>query len=81
MTYQGAQSFSDDMARAVVRTKRVEGSIVVKLPKEVIEREDIHEGDMVEVEVRKARKARKSGFGIDPGIGHMTREDELDTHF
>ncbi len=51
---------------------------MVRLPKEVVEQEDIHEGEMVEVDVRKARK---SGFGILPGIGSMTREDELDTHF
>ena len=50
---------------------------MVRLPKEVVEQEDIHEGEMVELEVRKARK---SGFGIDPRIGPMTREDELDTH-
>jgi antitoxin component of MazEF toxin-antitoxin module len=66
------------MTRAVIRAKRVGGSIMVRIPKEVVEQEDIHEGEMVEVDVRKARK---SGFGIDPGIGPMTREDELDTHF
>jgi uncharacterized OB-fold protein len=65
------------MTRAVVRAKRIGGSIMVRLPKEVVDQEDIKEGEMVEVEVRKARK---SGYGIDPGIGPMTREDELDTH-
>ena len=66
------------MTRAVIRAKRVGGSIMVRLPKEVVEQEDIHVGEMVEVEVRKARKR---GFGIDPAIGPMTREDELDSHF
>jgi antitoxin component of MazEF toxin-antitoxin module len=66
------------MTRAVIRAKRVGGSIMVRIPKEVVEQEDIHEGEMVEVDVHKARK---SGFGILPGIGPMTREDELDTHF
>jgi len=51
---------------------------MVRIPKEVVEQEDIHEGEMVDVDVRKARK---SGFGIDPEIGSMTRKDELDTHF
>jgi len=70
-------SFSS-MTRAVIRAKRVGGSIMVRLPKEVVEQEDIHEGEMVEVDVKKARK---SGFGLFPGIGPMTREDELDSHF
>lgn len=50
---------------------------MVRLPKEVVEQEDIHEGEMVEVDVKKAKK---SWFGSMPGIGQMTREDELDTH-
>jgi len=65
------------MARALIRAKRVGGSIMVRLPKEVVEQEDIHEGEMVELEVKKAKK---SWFGSMPGIGPMTREDELDTH-
>jgi len=50
---------------------------MVRIPKEVVEQEDIREGEMVEIEVKKAQK---SGFGIDPQIGPMTRADELDTH-
>jgi antitoxin component of MazEF toxin-antitoxin module len=50
---------------------------MVRLPKEVVEQEDIREGEMVEVEVRKARR---SWFGSMTGIGPMTREDELDVH-
>jgi len=65
------------MTRAVIRAKRIGGSIMVRIPKEVVEQEDIHEGEMVEVDVRKARR---SGFGITPGIGPFTHEDELDTH-
>jgi antitoxin component of MazEF toxin-antitoxin module len=66
------------MTRAVVRAKKVGGSIMVRLPKEVVDQENIHEGEMVEVDVRKAKK---SWFGIDPDIGRMTKEDELDSHF
>jgi len=49
---------------------------MVRIPKEVVEQEDLHEGEMVEIEVKKARK---TGFGLDPQIGPMTRKDELDT--
>jgi antitoxin component of MazEF toxin-antitoxin module len=66
-----------EMARSLVKTRRVGGSLMVTIPKEVVEQEDIHAGEFVELEVKKARK---SFFGIDPGIGPMTREDELDTH-
>jgi antitoxin component of MazEF toxin-antitoxin module len=64
--------------RVTIKAKRVGGSIMVRLPKEVVDKEGIHEGELVEVEVTKARK---SWFGIDPGIGPMTREDELDARF
>jgi len=66
------------MTKAVIRAKRVGGSIMVRLPKEVVEQEDLHEGEMVEIDVKKARK---SGFGMFPGIGSMKREDELDSRF
>ena len=65
------------MSRALIKAKRIGGSIMVRLPKEVVEKEDIHEGELVELEVRKAKR---SWFGSMPGIGPMTREDELDTH-
>ena len=61
-----------DMARVVIRAKRAGGSIMVRLPMEAVRQEDIHEGEMVEVEVKKARK---SGFGLFPGMGSMTKED------
>ena len=51
--------------------------MMITIPKEVVEQEDIHDGELVEVEVKKAKK---SWFGIDPALGPMTREDELDAH-
>jgi antitoxin component of MazEF toxin-antitoxin module len=65
------------MAKTLSKTRRVGGSIMVRLPREIIEQEDIHEGEMIELEVKKARR---SWFGSLPGIGSFTREDELDTH-
>jgi hypothetical protein len=50
---------------------------MVRLPKEVVELEDIHEGEMVELEIRKAKR---SWLGNTPGIGPFTHKDELDTH-
>ena len=65
-----------DMARALVRAKKVGGSIMVRLPKEVVQQEEIHEGEMVELDVRKARKA---WFGATPQVSRFTHADELDT--
>ena len=65
------------MGRALAKARRVGGSLMVTIPKEVVEQEDIREGELIEVEVKKAKK---SWLGVDPRIGPMTREDELDVH-
>jgi antitoxin component of MazEF toxin-antitoxin module len=65
------------MGRSLAKARRVGGSLMITIPKEVVEQEDIHDGELVEVEVKKAKK---SWFGIDPALGPMTREDELDAH-
>ncbi len=65
------------MARALVKTRKVGGSIVVSIPKEATEQEGIREGELVEIEVKKAKK---DWFGALKGIGSFSKEDELDTH-
>lgn len=51
--------------------------MVVTLPKELVENENIKEGEIVEISVKKLRKA---GFGILKGVGPFAAEDELTTH-
>lgn len=68
---------SIDLAKAIVRSRKVGGSIVVSIPKKVAEHEGIQEGELIEIEVRKAKK---DWFGAFKGIGPFTREDELDSH-
>lgn len=63
--------------KAFVKTKRIGGSIMVRVPKEIVEAEGIGENQMVELDVKKAKV---SGFGILKGLGPFTKEDELDTH-
>ena len=65
------------MTKAVTKARRVGGSIMVRIPKEVVEQEDIKEGELVEVEVRKAKR---DWFGATPEIPPFAREDELDVH-
>jgi bifunctional DNA-binding transcriptional regulator/antitoxin component of YhaV-PrlF toxin-antitoxin module len=45
---------------------------MVRIPKEVVEQEDIREGEMLELDVRKARR---QWFGITPKISDFTHED------
>ncbi|MDG6982802.1 MAG: AbrB/MazE/SpoVT family DNA-binding domain-containing protein [Nitrososphaerota archaeon] len=65
------------MTRALSRARKVGGSLIVVIPKNVVEQEDIREGELVELEVRKAKK---SFFGVSPGIGPFTAEDRLGDH-
>ena len=62
---------------ALARVRKVGGSLVVTIPNEVAEHEGLKPGEVVNIEVHKARK---SFFGIDRGIGSFTREDEMTDH-
>ncbi len=62
---------------ALVRTRRVGGSLVVTLPKELVEEKRIREGEIIEIEVRKIRR---DGFGVFRDISPFTTEDELRGH-
>ena len=65
------------MGKALTKTRKVGGSLVVTLPKELVEGQKIKEGEVVEVTVRKFRK---EGFGVLKGVKPFTAEDELTTH-
>lgn len=62
---------------ALVKTRRVGGSLVVTLPKEVTDSKGIKEGEIVEITVKKLRV---DGFGALRGIGPFTADDELKLH-
>jgi bifunctional DNA-binding transcriptional regulator/antitoxin component of YhaV-PrlF toxin-antitoxin module len=61
----------------LVKTRRVGGSLVITLPKEVTESKGIKEGEIVEITVKKLRV---DGFGALRGIGPFTADDELKAH-
>ena len=63
--------------KALVKTRRVGGSLVVTLPKDIVEVKKIREGEIVEITVTKLRV---DGFGALRGIGPFTTEDELKPH-
>lgn len=62
---------------SLVKVRKVGGSLVVTVPKEIVESEGIKEGEIVSVDIRKAKK---SWFGIANGIGSFTEEDEFKAH-
>jgi hypothetical protein len=65
------------MSKCLTKTRKVGGSIVVTLPKQIVETEQIRENMYVEITVKKCRK---NGFGMLKGVGPFTAEDELTAH-
>lgn len=63
--------------KAIVKTKKIGGSIMVRIPKELVEEQSIKENTLVEIDVTKPRK---DFFGSLKGMGKFTKEDELNTH-
>lgn len=61
---------------AITRTRRIGGSLVVTIPKEIVKEESLRENELVGV---KIEKIKKDFFGAFKGIGPFTKEDELDT--
>ncbi len=73
----GAEEFEIEVRKATTEKKRIGGSLMIRIPADVAREEGIAAGDLVEIQVKKARK---SWFGATPGIGPFTHEDELDMH-
>lgn len=65
------------MSGSQTKTRKVGGSIVVTLPKAIVESQQIREGEIIEISVKKVRK---DGFGILKGVGPFSAEDELTGH-
>lgn len=63
---------------AFAKTRAVGGSLIVTIPREIIEREGIEENELVEVDVKKPKK---DFFGALKGIGLFTKKDELKGQF
>ena len=63
--------------RTIARARALGGSVIVTVPMEIAREEGIHAGELVELEIEKVKK---SFFGIARGIGHFSKEDEMDAH-
>jgi antitoxin component of MazEF toxin-antitoxin module len=62
---------------ALARVRRIGGRLVVTIPRKAAEEEGVKSGDVVTIEVRKAKK---SFFGSDRGVGPFTADDEMTDH-
>jgi len=62
---------------SLAKVRKVGGSLVVTIPKEVVESEGIKEGEIVQISIKKTKK---SWFGAARGVGPFTAEDELKAH-
>lgn len=65
------------MPKTLVKARRIGGSLVVRIPREVVEQEGIREGELVELDVRKAKR---DWFGVLRGLKPFSREDEMDVN-
>ena len=59
--------------QSVTKLRKVGGSLVATVPKEIVELEGFIPGQMVKIELKKVRK---SFFGAAKGIGPWTKEDK-----
>ena len=60
----------------LAKTRAVGGSLIVTIPKEIVDSESLGEGEFVKI---KIEKVKKSGFGLFRGIGKFAKEDELNS--
>ena len=64
--------------KSLTKTRSVGGSLIITVPSEIVKSEMLRENEIVEVEVKKARK---DFFGSLRGIGYFTEEDRIKGQF
>ncbi|GBE19285.1 MAG TPA: AbrB/MazE/SpoVT family DNA-binding domain-containing protein [Candidatus Pacearchaeota archaeon] len=64
--------------KSLTKTRTVGGSLIITIPSEIVKSEMLRENELIEVEVKKAKK---DFFGSLKGIGSFTKEDELKGQF
>ena len=62
---------------SLVKTRKIGGSLVVTLPKKLVDSKRIKEGEIVEIAVNKVKR---DGFGLLKGLTRFTAKDELTPH-
>jgi len=57
----------------IQRAKRIGGSLMVRIPKDIVDNESIHEGEAVQLQIKKLRK---NWFGCTPGLKPWNKETD-----
>ncbi|HII88696.1 TPA: hypothetical protein HA253_03810 [Candidatus Woesearchaeota archaeon] len=65
------------MVEAMAKTRKLGGSLMVTIPREVVEAEGLMEDQLISIDVKKVKL---SGFGIAKGTGPFTDEFKLKSH-
>ena len=58
----------------LTKLRKVGGSVMARIPKEVLEQESLHPGQTVQLDVKKIKK---SAFGTLKGMRVFTKDDEF----
>jgi len=66
------------MTQTLATTRKVGGSLVITIPAEVVQLEQLRENEIVEIQVKKKKI---NGFGVLKGIGKFTKEDRMKDRF
>ncbi len=59
---------------AIARTRKIGGSLVVTIPRDIVDEEGLTENQSVKIEIQKFPK---SGFGLFKGIGPFSKESKF----
>lgn len=59
------------MTETIQRAKKIGGSLMIRIPKDIVQMENIHPGEAVRVEVQKVRK---DWFGAFKGLKPYNKE-------
>ena len=58
----------------LTKLRKVGGSVMARIPREVLEHESLYAGETVKIEIKKVRK---SAFGSLKGMRSFTKDDEF----
>jgi len=58
----------------LAKTRKIGGSLVITIPRIVVEEEGITEGNTVKLDIKSLKK---SGFGISKGFVNFSKEDKF----
>ncbi|MEK6955158.1 MAG: AbrB/MazE/SpoVT family DNA-binding domain-containing protein [Nanoarchaeota archaeon] len=58
----------------LTKTRKIGGSLIVTIPKNVVEEQNLKENQSVIIEIKKCKK---SGFGVSKGLASFSKEDRF----